>query len=161
MSQVGKFEEYKFLIEDTARLTECQQTVTNIYVAVNTILLSAVNLLVKDAGLQSRVVAAATTVLLAAGIAICVFWYLLIVRLKRRVVLRLGELRKMEELPEMWGYHRVINMEVALYPSDAQGNMLKGGIYFTNFELTLRNVFIALYAVFLIDIVLATWAGAI
>src|SRR5512135_1710634 len=99
MSQIDKFEEYKFFIEDTARLTERRQTVTNIYVAVNTVLLSAVALLVKDAGLQRWVVAAATIMLLVAGMVICVFWRQLIIRYKPLVGLRLNELRQMEDLP--------------------------------------------------------------
>ena len=57
MSDVNKFEEYKLFVEDTARFTDRRQMVTNIYVAVNTILLSAVALLVKDAGLENWAVA--------------------------------------------------------------------------------------------------------
>jgi hypothetical protein len=163
MSHVDKFEEYKFFIEDTARLTERRQTVTNIYVAVNTVLLSAVALLVKDAGLQRWIVAAATIMLLAAGIAICLFWHQLILRYKKLVGLRLTELRKMEDLPEMAGCQRMYHVEDKLYPRDAQGNMLKtkGRMDFSDLERQLPNVFIALYAVFLIGIVIATLAGAV
>jgi hypothetical protein len=42
------FEEYKLFVEDTARFTERRQTVNNTYVAVNSIILSAIALLVKD-----------------------------------------------------------------------------------------------------------------
>ncbi len=157
MGQVNKFEEYKFFIEDTARLTERRQTVTNIYVAVNTILLSAVALLVKDAGLQRWVVAIATILILVAGIVICLFWRQLIIRYKKLVGLRLDELRKMEELPEMAGCQRMYHVEDKLYPRDAQGNMLKtkSRMDFSDLERQLPHVFIALYALFLAGIVLA------
>ena len=163
MSQVDKFDEYKFFIEDTARLTERRQTVTNIYVAVNTILLSAVALLVKDAGLQRWAIAAATIMLLVAGIVICLFWRQLITRYKRLIGLRLDELRKMEELPEMAGCQRMYHAEDKLYPRDAQGNMLKtrGRLDFSDLERQLPNVFIILYGLFLICIVVAAWTGVI
>ncbi len=163
MSQVDKFEEYKFFIEDTARLTERRQTVTNIYVAVNTVLLSAVALLVKDAGLRPWAAAAATIMLLVAGIVICLFWHQLILRYKKLIGLRLTELRLMEELPELAGCQRMYHVEDALYPRDAQGKMLKRqrGMDFSDLERQLPNVFIALYAVFLIGTVLAALAGAI
>jgi hypothetical protein len=46
---VDAFEEYKLFVEDTARFTDRRQTVTNICVTINSVLLSAVALLVKDA----------------------------------------------------------------------------------------------------------------
>jgi len=163
MSQVDKFEEYKFFIEDTARLTERRQTVTNIYVAVNTILLSAVALLVKDAGLQRWIVAATTIMLLFAGIVICLFWRQLIVRYKKLVGLRLDELRQMEDLPEMAGCQRMYHVEDKMYPRDAQGNMLKtrGRMDFSDLERQLPNVFMVLYGLFLAGILIAAIVGAI
>ncbi len=163
MSQVNKFEEYKFFIEDTARLTERRQTVTNIYVAVNTILLSAVALLVKDAGLQRWAVVAATSMLLVAGIVICLFWRQLIIRYKKLVGLRLDELRQMEDLPEMAGCQRMYHVEDKLYPRDTQGNMLKirGRMDFSDLERQLPNVFIVLYVLSLAGIVIAALTGAI
>jgi len=38
---MDKFEEYKLFVEDTARFTDRRQTVNNIYVAVNSIILGA------------------------------------------------------------------------------------------------------------------------
>lgn len=49
---MNKFEEYKLFVEDTAKFSERRQTVNNTYVAVNSILLSAVSFLVKDAGFE-------------------------------------------------------------------------------------------------------------
>ena len=163
MSQVNKFEEYTFFIEDTARFTERRQTVTNIYVAVNTILLSAVALLVKDAGLQRWVIALATIMVLAAGIAICLFWRQLINRYKKLVGLRITELRKMEDLPEMAGCQRMYHVEDKLYPRDRQGEMRKDKrrMDFSDLERQLPNVFIGLYILSLVSIVIAALTGAI
>jgi hypothetical protein len=163
MSTIDKFDEYKFFVEDTARLTERRQTVTNTYVAVNTILLSAVGLLVKDVGLQRWVIAMATIMILVARIAICLFWRQLINRYKKLVGLRLDELRRMEDLPEMAGCQRMYHVEDRLYPRDAQGNMLKvkGRMDFSDLERQLPNVFIMLYLLSLAGIVIAALAGAI
>ena len=50
MAEFDKFEEYKLFVDDTARFTERRQTVSNIYVAVNSLLLAAIGLLIKDLG---------------------------------------------------------------------------------------------------------------
>ena len=38
MAEFDKFEEYKLFVDDTARFTERRQTVSNIYVGVNSLL---------------------------------------------------------------------------------------------------------------------------
>lgn len=48
MSAVNKFEEYKLFIKDVTRFTDRRQNVTNIYVAINTILLNAVALVMTN-----------------------------------------------------------------------------------------------------------------
>ena len=70
MGQFSKFEEYKLFVDDTARFTDRRLSVTNIFVAINSILLSAVALLVKDAGLKNWVIALSTIAVLIAGITI-------------------------------------------------------------------------------------------
>lgn len=54
MSVFDKFEEYKFFIDDTARFSERRQKVGSTYVAVNSIILSAIAFLVKDSELTGR-----------------------------------------------------------------------------------------------------------
>ncbi len=78
MSTVNKFEEYKLFIEDTARFTDRRQTVTNVYVAVNTILLSAVALVMTNRTLTHWLLALTAFAVLAGGIAVCFFWRQLI-----------------------------------------------------------------------------------
>ena len=45
-----KFDEYKMFIEDTARFTERRQNTSNLYVSINSLLLTAVVFVVKDLG---------------------------------------------------------------------------------------------------------------
>ena len=149
MSDVNKFEEYKLFVEDTARFTDRRQMVTNIYVAVNTILLSAVALLVKDAGLENWAVALAVIAILIGGTAVCLFWRQLIHKYKALVGLRIRELRRMEESPELDGCHQMYHVEDELYPRDERGEMIKGrGLNISDLERRLPWVFIVLYVVF-------------
>ena len=49
MGKVDTFEEYKLFVDDTARLSDRRQTVTNTYIAVNSLLLGAISFLIRDA----------------------------------------------------------------------------------------------------------------
>jgi len=161
MSTVDKFEEYKLFVEDTARFTDRRQTVTNIYVAVNTIMLSAVALLVTQAGLQRWLMAVAGFTVLAGGISVCLFWRQLIDKYKKLVALRIDELRKMEELPEMSGCQRMYHAEDRLYPRDAQGRGVPGRMRaFSDLERQLPHVFIVLYAIFALGLAIGLAVGA-
>ena len=74
MGQISKFEEYKLFAEDTARFSERRQKVGSTYVAVNSIILSAIALLMKDSGLTGRWQLLVVLPLLVAGITICLSW---------------------------------------------------------------------------------------
>jgi len=161
MIGVSKFEEYKLFVEDTARFTDRRQMVTNIYVAINTVLLSGVALLV-DGGLENWVMLLAAEAILAGGIAVCLFWRQLIHKYKALVGLRIRELRRMEEAPEMTGCHRMYHAEDELYPRDENGEMIKGqGLNISDLERRLPWVFIVVYAIFGVGIAVAWTIGLI
>jgi hypothetical protein len=144
-----KFEEYKLFVDDTARFTERRQTITNIYIGVNSVLLGGIGLLVKDAGLQSWVVTPSVLALLAAGIVICVFWGQLIRKYKALVGFRIDQLRKMELIAEMQWSHRMYHAEDELYPRDENDQPVPGvKLNFSDLEARLPIVFIIIYAVF-------------
>lgn len=123
---MDKFEEYKLFVEDTGRFTERRQTVTNIYVAVNSIILSAIALLVKDAGLAPFWRSFVVILVLMAGIIICLQWDRLILKYKRLVGFRIDQLRAMEDHQDMAGCHRMYHAEDLLYPRDTHGNPIPG-----------------------------------
>ena len=111
MNHVNKFEEYKLFVEDTARFSERRQKVGSTYVAVNSIILSAIALKVKDSGLAGRWQLLTLIPLLVVGIAICSSWVQLILNYKKLVYLSIGNLREMEELPEMSGSVQMYHAE--------------------------------------------------
>jgi hypothetical protein len=148
---MNKFEEYKLFVEDTARFTDRRQTVTNIYVAVNSIILSGIAFLVKDAGYVPLWRAFVVMLVLVAGIFICLQWDRLIYKYKQLVGLRIDQLRKMEKLPEMASCHKMYHAEDKLYPRDENGNVIPGkGLNISDRERWLPWVFISVYALFLL-----------
>src|SRR5215218_3029236 len=120
MDQISKFEEYKLFIEDTARFSERRQKVGSTYVAVNSVILSAIAFLVKDSGLTGRWQLLVVLPLLVAGITICLSRRQLILNYKKLVNLRIDRLRAMETLPEMNGSSQMYHAEDALYPRNDQ-----------------------------------------
>ena len=154
MGKIDKFAEYALFVDDTARFTDRRQTVTNIYVAVNSILLTGVSLLVSNTRLQTWAMALGAILLLLGGVAICLFWDQLIRKYKKLVGLRITELRKMEDDPAMEGCHKMYHQEDRLYPRDEKGETVetKGHRAFSDLERWLPRVFLGLYVAFAIGI---------
>jgi len=160
MSAFDKFEEYKLFVEDTARFSERRQTVNNLHVAVNSLLLSAVAFLVKDVGFAPLWRALVALPLLAAGIVICLQWDRLIIKYKKLVGFRIDQLRVMENLPEMTGCHRMYHAEDILYPRDKHDQPIPGqGLNFSDRERWLPCVFLIVYGLFLVGLVVALLAA--
>jgi len=147
MAEFNKFEEYKLFVEDAARFSERRQTISNIYVAVNSILLAAIGLLIKDLGANDAWVLLLPLPLIVAGIAVSWWWYQLIDKYKKLVGLRIDTLRKMEEQPEMAGSVKMYHVEDKLYPRDAEGKMIPGkALNFSDLEVRLPSLFLVLYS---------------
>ena len=144
---MDKFEEYKLFVEDTARFTDRRQTVNNIYVAVNSIVLTAVTFLVKVAGPFSLWRAFTAMPVLAAGIFVCLQWDQLLYKYKQLMRLRFRELRAMED--EVDGSHQMYHKEDELYPRDEEGEVIRGeGLNNSDRERWLPRVFIVVYVLF-------------
>lgn len=159
MSAFNKFEEYKLFIEDTARFSERRQTISSTFVAVNTLLLTAIAFLVKDSGAQyyGALVTALPIPLVIAGILVCIWWRQLIFKYKTLVGFRMKQLMAMENLSDMQGCHRMYILEgEELYKRDAQGRKVPSGrLNFSELESRLPALFITLYVLFGLLLVLA------
>lgn len=148
---INKFEEYKLFIEDTARFSDRRQTVNNIYVAVNSIMLCAMAFFAKDARLDHYWQAFVIILVMIAGIVICLQWDRLIFTYKKLIKLRFEELRVMEKSPEMADSHKMYHQEDKLYPQDSHDKPILGkGLNISDRERWLPRTFICLYAVFII-----------
>ncbi len=152
MDKISKFEEYKLFVEDTARFTDRRQTVNNTYVAVNSIVLTAITFLAKDVNSTTPLWQFFTVMLvLSAGIFICLQWERLIYTYKKLCGLRFRELREMEEIHKELGFHGMYHKEDELYPRDKNNKMIRGkGLNISDRERWLPWVFIVMYGLFLL-----------
>ncbi len=147
MAEFEKFEEYKLIVDDTARLSERRQTVSNIYVAVNSLLLAAIGLLIKELGVRGLWTLLLPLPLITAGIAVCLWWRQLIRKYKKLVGLRIDMLREIED--DMPVSTKMYHAEDRLYPRNEDGRMISGkGLNFSDLEARLPMLFVVLYCIF-------------
>lgn len=165
MAAFDKFEEYKLFIEDTARFSERRQTVSNTFVAVNTLLLTAVTFLVKDSGAQQygALVTLLPIPIVVAGILVCIWWKQLVAKYKTLVGFRMNQLMAIERLPEMKDAHGMYLLEYeAMFKRDAQGQKIpKGRKGFSDLESRLPTLFAVLYGIFGVFLLVALASQAI
>jgi ABC-type Fe3+-siderophore transport system permease subunit len=154
MSTFDKFEEYKLFIEDTARFSERRQTVTKTYITVNSAILGLITFFVKDARLADWWLVIAMLPLIVAGIAVCLFWYRLLVTYKTLIDFRFEQLEEMERSEALQGCHGMYNMEAERFYRKAPPEQRIG---FTRIEMWLPRLFMGLYAVMAIGLAVATW----
>lgn len=153
MSAYSKFEEYKMLVEDTARITDRRKAESNLFTTINSIFLTAVAILLKDSGLQSWSITAGSIVIVAAGITISRTWENMIDNYRKLSKLRFQVLWEMEEndLPDSVKiYHR----EQELYPRDEDGKQVVSKGLFADTEKRLPRVFMSLYVITLLIIII-------
>ena len=142
-----KFDEYKAFIEDTARFTERRQNTSNLYVTINSLVLTAIVFVVKDLEADSLSILFMLLPVITAGIFVLLWWRQLIIKYKELVRFRINRLRDMEDSPNLEGIERMYHKEDELYPRDEQGNMVKGiKLNFSDLEARLPTLFIVLYS---------------
>lgn len=137
------FEQYPFLIEDTARLSDRRQTVNNIYLSVNSVLLGGLALLVQVSGLRSFSLAVIAVMIAAAGFVITHDWRKLVLNYRTLLALRFTLLREIESLPDFPFPIKTFEREDALFanPSTKRGKQFG----FSDIEERLTHVFKVLY----------------
>jgi len=156
MSEFNRFEEYKLFVEDTARLSDRRQTISNIYVTVNSILLAAIGLIIKDLGANGCWLLILPFPLVIAGIAVCIWWHQLILKYKRLIGLRMDTLRIAEDDPEMKSAIKMCHKEDKIYERDSKGKVLEEKILaFADLESRLPSLFIILYGLFGLGLIIA------
>ena len=101
MADSTKFEEYKMFIEDTARFTERRQDASNLYVTINSLILTAIVFVVKDLGANPLSRLLLLLPVITAGIFVSLWWRQLIIKYKELVGFRINMLRKMEEKEDL------------------------------------------------------------
>lgn len=148
-----KFNEYKTIVEDTARFTDRRQNASNLYVTVNSLLLTAIAFIVKDANLKQIWILFFSIPLVVAGIYVSSWWKQLLDKYKKLNKVRFDILWEMEEKDELEGIEKIYHREDELYPRDEHGNIIQGeGLNFSDLENKLPTLFITLYIIALIGV---------
>lgn len=149
---MDKFDEYKLFVEDTARFTSNRQTANNIYVAVNSIVLSASAFIFKETGFADFWKSFVALPVLIAGVVVCLQWSRLIVKYKELIGFRIRELKKIET--EVTNSHKMYEKEVELYPIDAEGKLIPGkGLNFSDRERWLPRTFLSVYLLYIFGLI--------
>ena len=158
MDQNLQFEEYKLFIDDTARFTDRRQGISNTFLTVNSIFLSVVALLVKDAGLEQVIIPYAVLLILFAGLVICVSWHQQLERYRRLLSVRFNALEDMED--QIHGSYKMYHLERAkLYPRQDKPKRKRPN--FSNMEKHLPKIFGVIYGVSLVALVVAMPLGMV
>lgn len=148
MADPIKFEEYKMFIEDTARFTERRQNTSNLYVTINSLVLTAIMFVGNDLEADSISKLLLLLPVIVAGIAVSLWWRQLIKKYKQLVGFRITRLREMEDHVDLEGIERMYHAEDELYPRNAQGEMVKGvRLNFSDLEARLPTLFVILYSI--------------
>ena len=151
-----KFDEYKTFVSDTARFTDRRQNTSNLYITVNSLLLTAIAFIVKDANLKDFWVLFFLIPLLIAGISVSLWWKQLLNKYKLLTRLRFRILREMEEQDGLEGIEGMYHREDILYPRHEDGSVKQGeGLNFSDLENRLPTLFIVLYIIAFIGVILA------
>ncbi len=151
-----KFDEYKTFIDDTARFTDRRQNASNLYVTVNSLLLTAIAFIVKDAIFEEAWTFLLTIPIVVAGIFVSFWWKQLLHRYRLLGRLRFRVLREMENSPDLAGIEKMYHREDELYPRNPDGTVMQGeGLNFSDLESKLPVMFITLYSIALIGVLLA------
>lgn len=154
MDAVVKFEEYKLFSELVQRLSERRQAASQTYLAVNTAAFGVLAFLAKDAGFHGWGLVGVSVPLFLVGTIACVIWHKIVTHFREIIGWHYERLRDMEEvLPDS---ARVYSREWERF---YQAQASKKGFSFSQLEIWLPRLFIALYAVYALGMIVATALG--
>ena len=143
-----KFKEYRAFIEDTARFTERRQNTSNLYISINSLLLTGLMFAIKDFDKELRLEFLFPALIIAAGIFISLLWKQIITKYKVLVGLRIRTLRKMENDEALAWMIKMYHVEDKLYPVDENDKPIMGqALNFSDKEAQLPFVFVGLYTI--------------
>src|SRR5262249_16675372 len=150
------FEQYHLLVEDTARLSDRRQTVSNIYLSANALLASGVALLALQSpsnNLPGTSLFLIPLIVLARTL-LFVGWRRLIESYRELVDLRITLLKEIEDRPEFDSLIKTYHREDELYDSTKRRLIHKKPIFgFSRVESRLTLLFIGLYWLALLGVI--------
>lgn len=140
------FKQYQLIAEDTARLSDRRQTINNLYLSANSLLLGGVAILVQQSDLKNGLPILLIIVLVAAGTFLSLDWWRLLGNYSKLLNLRFELLKELEERDDFPGPIAMYHREQKLYPEGVK----KRRFGFTAVERNLPWIFISLYSLVVI-----------
>jgi hypothetical protein len=150
------FEEYKHFSDSTQKLTERRLAATQTFMAVNTIVFGVLSFAIGGRIESGWLRLAVSLPLFCVGALACVLWQQTIARYRTLIGWRFEELMRLEQGPGMEGSHRFYTKEWEhFYRRDEQRERFG----FSDVELWLPRMFLAVYVVYVTGLILATIFG--
>jgi hypothetical protein len=151
---MNKFDEYKFFAQVTHQLSERRQAATQTYLTVNTVISAALGFLVKDMSFRGWGLVLVSLPFFLVGVLACLIWHKIITQYKALAGWRYEQLIKMEEaMPQ--SYQMYLKEQQEFFPSQAA----KRHVSFSQLELWLPRLFLALYAIYGVGLLVAVVLG--
>jgi len=147
------FDVYKVLVQDTAHISDRRQTMNNIYLSVNAILLGALAVLVQQGHLTSFLFLTVEVFVSLAGIIIAAQWRALITTYKSLLRLRYETLEEIEKTLDIPDIAKIYTLEHKVSDTNKK---LYG---YSDIERRLPGIFQWFYGAGLFLLVLATFAA--
>ena len=151
------FKQYQLIVEDTARLSDRRQTINNLYLSANSLLLGGSAILVQQGTLNNGLPILLILPLVVAGGFLCVDWWRLLRNYRQLLNLRYSLLKEIEARDDFPGPVATYQREEKLYPADPK----KSHFGFTRVELNLPWIFIALYALIVIGTIVVKYSAIV
>jgi hypothetical protein len=148
------FRQYELIVKDTARLSDRRQTINNLYLSANSLLLGGSAILVQQGILNNGFPILLIFPLVLAGGFLCVDWWRLLRNYRKLLELRYVLLREIEARDDFPGPIATYVREEKLYSTDPR----KSRFGFTRVELNLPWIFIALYILIVIGTIVVKYS---
>ncbi len=151
---MDKFDEYKFFAQVTHQLSERRQAATQTYLTVNTVISAALGFLVKDMSFRGWGLVLVSLPFFLVGVLACTIWHKIITQYKALAGWRYEQLIAMEKaMPQ--SYQMYTKERDEYFPSQAA----KRHVSFSQLELWLPRLFLALYAIYGLGLLVAVALG--
>lgn len=150
---MDKYEEYKFFAESTQRLTDRRLAASQTFMSVNTVVFGVLSFVLNGAVTKNWGRIALSLPLFAVGALACLLWHHTIAQYRTLIGWRYDELMAMEREDAMRGSHQFYLKEWEHFYGIPKP---KSHFGFSRVEVWLPRLFIAVYAIYLVSLVIIT-----
>lgn len=153
LAKVDAFEEYKFFVDHTQRLSDRRQQTSQFFVAVHSVIFVVLSFIVRDAELGDGMIVLISAPILVIGVLSSLMWQRMIERYRTLIKWRYEQLQAMEQSPEMAGSQRFFTREWEELFKPRSGSQ---AFSFSAVELSIPRMMMLLYVMYLTGVIMAS-----